>query len=254
MADPPAIKTIVLPIDAHGVSRATLDILVRVARQLDCALLGLFVEDARLQRVADLPFATEVVLTSGGERRLQPERLRSHFGKVSRDTRAVLEQLAGDNRVQLTCETASGARLGAVLQRAGGVNIFLPGRERWPARHTPRIRRPAIPRLGVLLGAPEEDQRLLSVAGTLVDAGLVGVVHVLSPGALDAERRGAIERLGLAVRVVRLDGLDRQGVTGLIRRSPYDLQVLPFSCVQEIPPAQLESALDASRGQVLVVT
>ena len=246
--------TILLPIDLHGVSRSTLDTLVRLARHLDCGLLGLFVEDPRLQQVADLPFPTEIVLSSGGERELRPERLRSRLGRVSRDTRTWLDELAGHNKVQLTYETASGARLNAVLQRAGGEDIFIPGRVRRPSAPGRGAPRAVIPRLGVLLGEPEGDDRALSIVGVLVAAGLVGVLHVLVTGAVDAGRLQAIERLGRRPHLLRLQDRSPQGIIELIRRAPYDLQILPLSSLRDIPPAQLEAALDTSRSQVLVVS
>jgi len=250
----PAIDTLLVPIDLHGVSRATLDTVVRVAGKLDCRLLGLFVEDPRLQQVANLPFTTEIVLASGGERALLPEKLRAHFGKVSRETRTSLDELAGHNRVQLAYETVSGARLSVVLQRAGAVNIFFPGRERRSSVPARGASRAAIPRLGVLLAEPERDDKVLAFTRALVAGGMVGSVHVLLPGTVDAARLQAIERLGLRARLLRQEDRSPQGITRLIQRGPYDLQILPLSSLRDIPPPQLEAALDASRSKVLVVS
>ena len=47
MAD--ASRLIIVPIDLHGINRHTLEILVRIAHQLDRSLLGLLLEDIRLQ-------------------------------------------------------------------------------------------------------------------------------------------------------------------------------------------------------------
>lgn len=254
MTDRNAIDTILLPIDAHGVSRAELDTLMRMARQLDCRLLGLFVEDTRLQQVADLPFTTEVVLVSGGERDLHPQRLRSRFGKISSDTRTALEELARRNRVQLAWDTAEGARLHSAMQRAADVNVFLPGRALWSGAPTRRARPAAIPRLGVLLNNPVDDSHVLAMATALVAGGLVGAVHILLPGAADSARLRAIAQLGPRAHLMRIHRLTPQGVTELIRRAPYDLQLLPLSSLQDIPPQTLEAALDACPRQVLVVS
>jgi hypothetical protein len=39
----------------------------------------------------------------------------------------------------------------------------------------------------------------------------------------------------------------------LIRESPYDLLLLPGDCIRGIAPALLETALDRSAGQVLII-
>ena len=61
-------RCILVPIDLHGINRSTLETLVRIASLLDRKVLGLLLEDIRLQQVADLPFTTEITLDSGRER------------------------------------------------------------------------------------------------------------------------------------------------------------------------------------------
>ena len=61
-------RCILLPIDLHGINRNTLETVVRIASLLDRKVLGLLLEDMRLQQVADLPFTTEITLDSGREK------------------------------------------------------------------------------------------------------------------------------------------------------------------------------------------
>ena len=75
-------RSILVPIDIHGINRDALETLVRIARQLDRSLLGLMLEDIRLQRVADLPFATEITLAGCHERNLMRAHLsQRHFAR-----------------------------------------------------------------------------------------------------------------------------------------------------------------------------
>ena len=60
-------RGIVLPIDAHGINRVTLERVVTLARQLDRSLLGLILDSPELRRIAELPFTTEIALDSGRE-------------------------------------------------------------------------------------------------------------------------------------------------------------------------------------------
>jgi hypothetical protein len=48
--------------------------------------------------------------------------------------------------------------------------------------------------------------------------------------------------------------LSPAGITRLIHHSPYDLLLLPRSCLCDIEPENLDSALEKSGGQVLVIS
>ena len=107
---------ILVPIDAHGVNRVTLENLVRLARHLDRSVLGLLLADPRLQRVAALPFATEVSLQSGHERGLEKRYLGENDRSASQ-ARRWLDELASRDRVSLQFERAAGERLQSALSR-----------------------------------------------------------------------------------------------------------------------------------------
>jgi nucleotide-binding universal stress UspA family protein len=73
--DPEPIRRILLALDAVGDSPRLLDTAIRLATRLDAELHALFVEDRNLLRLAGLPFAREVRLTSATTRRLQNQEM-----------------------------------------------------------------------------------------------------------------------------------------------------------------------------------
>jgi hypothetical protein len=245
--------TLLLPIDLHGINRATLDILVRIAGHLHYRVLGLLVDDPRLAQVAALPFTTEVVLGSGSERALAPAHLQAHFGRVSRATQQLLGELAGRHRVQLSYESATGVALQVVLQRPGAVSVFLPSRARRVLAPEPAAGVRAIPRLGLLLGGGDCDNRVLAVARALAADALVGRVDVIAAGPPEPAGAHVLGHHRHRPRWLHLDCGDPASLLHFIRRARYDLLVLPFACLQGLPPAQLEAALAASPSQVLMV-
>lgn len=245
---------ILVPIDLHGINRTALETLVHIARLLDRSLLGLLLEDLRLQRVADLPFTTEITLSGGRERSLLRDHLSQRHDKVSSDTRRLLNELAARDQVNISFEDAAGARWHCALERDGHLDIFFPPRQRWHAVTTGHWPRGGmIRRLGVLLPADNPPAQLIDTAAALLRAELVGDVYVLSDKPLLPEQLHALYRPGHQVRVQSNIPCTPINMVELIRQSPYDLLLLPRQCLSEVPPDTLDSALDRSGAQVLVV-
>lgn len=247
-------RSILVPIDLYGVNLAALETLVRIARQLDRKLLGLLLEDIRLQQVADLPFTTEISISNAQEKSLLRDHLSQRHSLISTQTRRRLNELASSNQVELSFEDAAGARLPTVLERAGHLDIFLPARQRWHAS-PPRVpgRQNPIRRLGVVLGETPVNSTVIDTAAALVQADLAGDVYLLVKNSPLPEQLHALYRLGHQVRL-QLDFTPTpQNLTALILRSPYDLLLLPREVLRDIPQAELEAALDRAGGQVLII-
>ncbi len=247
-------RSILIPIDLYGVNRDALETLVRIASQLHCSLLGLLLEDIRLQRVADLPFATEITLIGGQERSLLRDHLSQRHTLVTTDTRRLLNELADRNRVELHFENAAGTRLHTALERDGQLDIFFPARQRWQlvAATQPRSGR-AIRRLGIVLARSRQDRNVVETTRMLLQAGLVADVYVLSVGPLDRAQEEILYRPGCRICVQANLKCDPTTITSLIRKSPYDLLLLPRDCLRGIEPEVIDAALEKSGGQVLVI-
>lgn len=250
----PSPRKILVPIDFYGVSRASLETLVRIARQLDRGVLGLLLDDLRLQHVADLPFTTEIVLHGCEERSLLREQLSRRHNLVSTDTGRLLKELAGRDRVDLVLEHVAGNRLHTALARDVGLDIFFPARQRWqqlPAR--PAAQRKAIARLGIVLARTSQDNAVVETARLLQKAGLVGETYVISSGALDRTQLDSLYQPGSRICVQGNMHCDPATIGKLVRQSSYDLLLLPRECLQGIAAEVLEASLDKASGQVLVI-
>jgi hypothetical protein len=247
-------RRILVPIDLQGISPGALETLVRIARLLDRALLGLLLEDIRLLQVADLPFTTEITLTGGHERSLLRDHLSQRHSLVSSSTRRLLDDLARRDRVELAFENAAGSRLHTALERDGESDIFFPARQRWQlvtATRSPPGK--PIRRLGLVLAATPQDHAVLDTAQLLQQAGLVTEIYVMSVGPLDRSQLDRLYRPGSRICVQANLNCEPATIARLIRESPYELLLLPGDCIRGIAPALLETALDRSAGQVLVI-
>lgn len=247
-------RSILVPIDIHGINRDALETLVRIARQLDRSLLGLMLEDIRLQRVADLPFATEITLAGGHERSLLRDHLSQRHSLVSSDTRRTLNELAQRNQVELVFENAAGSRLHTALERDGHLDIFFPARQRWQRLAAARASATApIRRLGIVLAGTAQDRNVIDITRMLLGAHLAAEVYVLSVGALDRAQLDSLYMPGARICVQANLDVAPTTITRLIRQSPYDVLLLPRDCLQNIAPEVLDDTLDKSGAQVLVI-
>jgi len=244
-------SAILMPIDEHDINPVALETLVGIARQLDCGLLGLILEDVRLQQVADLPFTTEIVLGSGRERGLARDTLAERHSKVALDTRNRLTELANKGQVKLSFDQATGTRFHSALSRNDHLDIFFPCRRRWWI--APPAAKPVIRRMGLIQSGGDQDVRVLDIANALAGAGLVREIYVLGEKSPSAIQLSELAKHPARICVQNGVNIDSVSVTQLIRRSPYDLLILPRDCLAEVQSQILDSALDQSGSQVLLV-
>jgi hypothetical protein len=248
-------RLILIPIDLHSINRRSLETLVHLARRLDRGLLALLLEDIRLQQVADLPFTTEITLSGSGERSLQRDHLSVRHNRVINSTRKMLSELAQRNRVELLFEETSGQRLHCSLGRDGEIDVFFPPRHQWLLPATGGGSRPLfINRLGVLLTHTEQGRRVLEAAHTLLHSGQVGDVYLLAENEPSAEQRHALSRPGHRLSVQTGFRCDPIALAMLLRRSPYDLLLLPRNCLGGIAYQELDNALETSGGEILLIS
>lgn len=250
----PARRRILVPIDLHGINRDALETLVRLARLLDRSLLGLLLEDIRLQQVADLPFTTEITLSGGRERSLLRDHLSMRHNLVSSDTRRMLNDLAHRDRVELAFENAAGSRLHSALERQDQLDIYFPARRRWQllAASKPGLGQ-VVRRLGIVLAHCAEDHKVIEITQLLQQAGLAAEIYVISAGPLEREQLESLYRPGSRICVQANLSCDPVTIARLISRSSYELLLLPRACLEGISPDMLETALDKAGGQVLVI-
>jgi hypothetical protein len=254
VTEPGVRRCILVPIDPLGMHPVVLETVVRIARQLDRKLLGLLLEDIRLLKIADLPFTTEISLHNGQERSLLRDHLSQQQSVISAELRRQLADLAASNRVELSFENAAGGHWTTMMERDGKQDIFLPARKRWHAKAPDhRTRRNIVRRLGMVLANDPTDNRIINTAASLSKANLVGDIYILSKQPPLQEALRDLYRPGHPLKLQANFSCSAEALVKLIKHSPYDLLLLPGQCLQDIPDAELEAALDKTSGQVLVI-
>ncbi len=252
-ADTPAgaYRRIVVAVDASPESLSALEAAVELAARLQAEVLGLFVEDINLLRLAQLPIAREVRWFSGVVRRLEQEQLEHQFRAQVRRLRQALERLAGPRGVRWQVEVARGEVLVEVRRAAEGGDLLVLGRCGWTRRRvlgsTARAlvaaaSRPVVmvregsslrsPALVLYDGSPGARQAL-AMAAALVDEANPGLtVAVLAASEAEAERleqeaTGLLEGLGRRARFRHLVNPSVERLEALIREEADCFLVLP---------------------------
>ncbi|MBI5066654.1 MAG: universal stress protein [Deltaproteobacteria bacterium] len=205
-------RRIVLAIDASLPSVEAARTAAEVAAALGAELLGVFVEDLNLLRLAALPFARELRVPDGAERPLEQARLEAELRALAAWARAELERAATAAHVRWSFEVRRAALPEAVLAAAGESDLLVLGSHGHAARGRPgstaraaaaRSTRPVLlhPRgaaggRGILLvnDLTPGNERAEAAAGAL--GGRLGGVAVL---ALTADPAGA-SRLAAALQ------------------------------------------------------
>ena len=133
-------RALLVVLDPSGDSLALLETAVNLASQLQADLEALFVEDSDLLRVADLPYAFEVTLSSAEERKTSRQAMSRSMEAHAAHARSRLETAAGRARIQWSFRTVRGRRIETVFAEASGSDLLLVGHMRQSLFAAPRQR------------------------------------------------------------------------------------------------------------------
>lgn len=125
------ITRILVAVDASPSSLAALDAAAELAASLRAELVGLYVEDINLLRLADSPFAREVGLFSGSIRELDAQRLERQLRAQANRVRRRLSRLAERSQIRWSFRVARGAIDTELLSAASDVDLVILGRIGW---------------------------------------------------------------------------------------------------------------------------
>jgi nucleotide-binding universal stress UspA family protein len=124
----PNVKRILVALDTSPHSLAALEAAVDLANRFRAELLGLFVEDANLLRLARLPFAWEVSLFSARRRQLDTQEIELQLQAQATRIRRVVAGVAERTQVSWSFHVRRGGITSEVLTAASEVDILVLGK------------------------------------------------------------------------------------------------------------------------------
>jgi len=127
----PVFQRILVALDASPHSLAALEAAVALAADLQAELLGLFVEDADLLRLAGLPFARELGLYSATSRPLEALQLERQLRARAHRAEQALAAMAERAHVRWSFRVVRGAIAAELLAAAAEADLISLGRAGW---------------------------------------------------------------------------------------------------------------------------
>jgi len=125
------IQRILVALDASPHSLSALEAAAELAASLQAELLGLFVEDINLLRLAELPFVREVGFFSGTLRRLDIRHVERQLHAQATRARQALTTIAERARVRHSFHVARGQIAAELLAAALDADLVILGRTGW---------------------------------------------------------------------------------------------------------------------------
>ncbi|HWP84365.1 MAG TPA: universal stress protein, partial [Terriglobia bacterium] len=121
------IRRILVALDASAHSLAALEEAASLAEAMEAELVGLFVEDTNLLRLASLPFARQLSYPSGAAEPLSGERLERELKVRAERARKALEAAAARRRRPWTFRAVRGQVVREILAAAMQADLILAG-------------------------------------------------------------------------------------------------------------------------------
>lgn len=134
MSDPDrtlTIRRILVALDASSHSLAAVEAAVELAARLEAELLGLFVEDIELLRLADSPYAREVLYASAKETPLSRATMEARLRAQSEQARKALVAAAERSQVRCSFRIVRGKVTSEILAAASEADLLALGRIGW---------------------------------------------------------------------------------------------------------------------------
>jgi nucleotide-binding universal stress UspA family protein len=133
------VRRIVVGLDASPHSLAALEAAADLAARLEAELVGMFVEDINLLRLAELPFAREVGTFSGTRRRLDLSQVERQLRAQAERARRALAMHADRVQVRWSFQVTRGGVAPELLTGASDADLVVLGRTSQPLRTTRRL-------------------------------------------------------------------------------------------------------------------
>ena len=251
MAEAEQIRRILVALDASPQSLAALQAAAELAAELGAELVGVFVEDVNLVRMAALPMAREIGQTSATLRVLSEQRMtRQLRGQALRVERA-MARAASRTHVRWSFRVSRGSIGTQLVEAASEVDLVVMGRTGWSARRrfgssveavlTSGPRRTLVlhegeqlqPTLMVVYDSSAMATRALDTAISMAKrkGGYLAVAIVAqNAGEARARQSEVAERLrpqGIEVRYRWLVDVDSRGLGEMIRTQERCILILP---------------------------
>jgi nucleotide-binding universal stress UspA family protein len=271
-SNPDKIRRILVAIDASPQSLAALEAAAELAADLDAELVGIYVEDINLIRLAALPVVLETGEASARTRRLKSSRMDRQLRSQAARAAQAMAVAASRAQVRWSFTVARGSIETELLQAASSADLFILGRAGWSGKRrlgstarklvaagnnrTMIIERGErlLPTLMTVYDGSDQSKRALDTAISLGEYLAVGIVaeDEDQARALQSEVAAILDLLGLKARYRWLVRADTSELANMVRTQEECILILPGESPL-LEGKSLPEALDEFECPVLLV-
>jgi nucleotide-binding universal stress UspA family protein len=198
-----AIRRIVVALDASPHSLAALRTAAKLAARFNAELLGIYVQDINLLRVAELPFSREITIYSAAPREIDRKQMEQQLRSQARQARRALAEIAREAHVDWSFVIARGFIETELLSFAQESDLFLLGKSGWSRRSrlgsTARVIIRRAPKMTMIV---QHDVHLAAPVGVIYDG------TALARKALIAATRVLRRQEGFLVIIILAETVD----------------------------------------------
>jgi nucleotide-binding universal stress UspA family protein len=193
------IRRILLAIDASPHSLAALNAAAELAALLDAELLGLFVEDINLLKLADLSFSRQVGFHSASARQFSRQQIEQELRAQANRAKKALAIASQKARVRSNFKVVRGMIVYELLQAAQEVDLVIVGKASWSrSRGLGSTTRTLIAHSPCQTLIIQQGSRLGMVMGLLYDGSDLSKKALIAAEALLKQRSGFLTVIILA--------------------------------------------------------
>ena len=251
MNDERPVREIYVAIDPHRVRQRSLDIAVLIAERLQAGLLARLIADSTLHEVARLPFATEILATSGVERHFQFHAMQERESRQGAALVKLLAQRAEPRRVSLRLEQGSDS-VSLLVLLEGRKDLFLPAISPVAMSARSKRRSATINVVTWLYDGSTASERCLKLLLELAGAGLGHQVNLCAVAPVPRQLLLALAEKGIRVCWMAGEG-DEALVAKLAAGCESDLLLLTASYATRLGEAGLNDLNRRSGAPILVM-
>ncbi|HLE13703.1 MAG TPA: universal stress protein [Anaerolineales bacterium] len=269
------IRRILVSVDASSQSLTALRVAASLATRLDTEVIGIFVEDINLLRLAEMPFIQEVGYFSARSYPMSSQGIERQLRSSNRWLQQVFQMLSSNTNIRWSLRTIRGSIAAELLDSVLDTDLLILGRTGLPGMRQvgPIVRslinraptqsliinRPVRPgtRVIILYDGSASSQKALLACELVIAPENPVIVLIIAPDFEQAQRLQAQAQAELVAATNRtryhwLRGADAILLAQLARREECGVLVLPAES-DALPVDSLLALLDRTDCSVLLV-